>query len=854
MANFAGLVTLIILIPFMGAILNLFLYRNMTERAIGGLGTGAAMFSFVCAATLLAAQTMFNYEGVVVNPPLLDSWIYIPGAGINIPWQFRVDTLSITMMCIITGIGSLIHIYAMGYMHGDSRFGRFFVYLNMFLGFMLILVAGNNYLVTFVGWEGVGLCSFLLIGFWFDKQHGEGWRNGNAARKAFIVNRVGDFGFLMAIFLTFATFGTLDYYKPGEIAPGLHHAAADHSAEGDHSAPAGDSHSAPAGDSHSAPAADSHSAPAGDGHSGDSHGGEHASSGQKGVFVQAQAWLDAGGHMATFGPFTVPLETMLTLITLFMLIGVTGKSAQIPLFVWLPDAMAGPTPVSALIHAATMVTAGIFLVTRSSVFFNAAPLSQFLVTLVGSLTAVMAGFVALGQWDIKKVLAYSTVSQLGFMVAAVGLGGYAAGMFHLITHAFFKALLFLGSGSVIHAVEHGHHHAHADSHGGHDDHGGGHDAHADHGPKFDPQDMRNMGGLWKRMPITFWTYLIGTLALAGIIPFSGFWSKDEILVKALTVGFEKGRIEGYIALALLLLAAGFTAFYMWRQIRLVFLGKPRTEAAAQAPENSLFMTLPLMVLAFLALFGGFLNIPLGLNPSLLLGITFLGAGGVLVYFAMQARGSKSLPVLAVGAGLSVVIGLLCLLGVLVLPLEVLTLWLEHSVSYVTGGTFNLPLAVIATSIALGAMFAANRVYAPEALAEGNQDKLEINPGTRLAFMRANGKLYWDEFYFRFIENPFNKASQWLANVLDWKFWHDHVHNRLIRDNFKRSAEYLANPIDRGAIDAGFMQLGKVVQRLSGRLRGVQTGYVRTYVFSILLGAVMVILIILLPVLRNLIGR
>ncbi|HRE48530.1 MAG TPA: proton-conducting transporter membrane subunit [Aggregatilineales bacterium] len=774
MENFAALVPLIILIPFAGAVINLFLGRYMSERMVGTLASGAAGIAFIIAATMTVAMPNFGYEGVVVTPPILDSWLYIPSAALNIPWQLRVDTLSLTMMLVITGIGTLIHIYAIGYMHGDSRFPRFFVYLNMFLGFMLILVTGNNFLVTFVGWEGVGLCSFLLIGFWFDKKKGEGWRNSNAARKAFIVNRVGDFGFLMAIFLTFWTFGTLDYYKPGEVL----HVAGGHGAE---VAPA----EGTSGDSHS------EAAPAEGGHGEtDSH---NESVTAKGIFGQTEDLLAKGGHIVHFGPFTLPLESVLTIITLFMVLGVTGKSAQIPLFVWLPDAMAGPTPVSALIHAATMVTAGIYLVTRSSVFFHAAPISSAVVTLIGSATALMAGFVALGQWDIKKVLAYSTVSQLGFMVAAVGLGGYAAGMFHLVTHAFFKALLFLGSGSVIHAMEHGHHHAHADDHG----HGSDGEHHEDEA--FDPQDMRNMGGLRKRMPITFWTYLIGTLALAGIFPLSGFWSKDEILGKAFNSGFNDGKVEGFIALGLLLAAAFMTAFYMWRQIRLVFLGKPRTAAAEHAPESVALMTFPLIVLAVLSIFGGLLNIPLGF----------------------------SLPLV---------------------PPEILTLWLEHSVPYTKGLEFNLILAVTATVVAVAAILLADRFYGANPLTEKGKDKLERG-ATRPYFRLANAKLYWDETYFRLIENPYNRLSAWLANKLDWEFWHDRVHNTLIRDTYKRASTFLANPVDRGAIDRGFLRIGEWAGLLGGRLRGFSTGYVRTYIFTFLVGALVVIVLILLPLLR-----
>jgi len=765
MENFASLVPLVILIPFTGSLINLFLGRYLNERMIGTVASGAAGIAFVIAATMTFAMPRFGYEGVVVNPPILDSWLYIPSAALNIPWQLRVDTLSLTMMLVVTGVGTLIHIYAIGYMHGDLRFARFFVYLNLFLGFMLILVTGNNLLVTFVGWEGVGLCSFLLIGFWFDKKHGVGWKNSNAARKAFIVNRVGDFGFLMAIFLTFWTFGTLDYYKPGEHIPGPVH---------------GETVTIEPGAVASS----------------DTHGASTETVTDKGIFGKAEDLLAEGGHIVHFGPFSLSLEAVLTIITLFMILGVTGKSAQIPLFVWLPDAMAGPTPVSALIHAATMVTAGIYLITRNSVFFHAAPLSSAVVTLVGAVTALIAGFIAVGQWDIKRVLAYSTVSQLGFMVAAVGLGGYAAGMFHLVTHAFFKALLFLGSGSVIHAVEHGHHHAHA--HGDHGDQG-----HEEETP-FDPQDMRNMGGLARKMPITFWTYLIGTLALAGIIPLAGFWSKDEILGKAFNGGFNDGKIEGFIALGLLIVAAAFTAFYMWRQIRLVFLGKPRTAAAEHAPENGALMTFPLVVLAVLSVLGGLLNIPLGVNIPLV-------------------------------------------------PNEILTLWLEHSVPYTKGLEFNFLLAVTATVIAVAAIFVADRLYSPEPLTKTGKDKLEAT-GLRAYFRLANAKLYWDETYFRLLENPYNRLSKWLANVVDWDWWHDRFHNNVIRDTFNRLAGFLANPVDRGAIDKAFLRLGDAVAAIGGRLRGLQTGYIRTYVFTMLVGALIVIFLILLPLLRQAVGR
>ena len=372
------------------------------------------------------------------------------------------------MMLLVSGVGTLIHIYAIGYMHEDvrykhqeNRFARFFVFLNLFIAMMMILVAGNSYLMLFVGWEGVGLCSFLLIGFWFemDTLGRPSWANSNAAKKAMIANRVGDFGFLIAAFLMFWYMGSLQFDQvfeaAKEVPPGI-----------------------------------------------------------------------------------------IAAICLFLLIGVTGKSAQIPLYVWLPDAMAGPTPVSALIHAATMVTAGVYLITRSAELYNLVPNVQYIVSLVGAVTALFAATIAVGQYDIKKVLAYSTISQLGFMVAAVGMGAYVAGMFHLITHAFFKALLFLSAGSVLLGVERGHHalaHGHhAEKHGGgkHHKKSSGHkEGHAERTAEseaevFDPGDMRNMGGMRKTMPVTFWVYIIGTLALAGIVPFAGFWSKDEILLDA----------------------------------------------------------------------------------------------------------------------------------------------------------------------------------------------------------------------------------------------------------------------------------------------------------------------------------
>ncbi|MFN2235108.1 MAG: NADH-quinone oxidoreductase subunit L, partial [Anaerolineales bacterium] len=514
--TFFYLVPWIVIFPVIGLLTNIIIGGKLGEKAIGAIASIASGLTFVVA-VLLIISLRSEPEGAVV---FVAEWINI--AELHIEWAFRVDTLSVTMMSVVGGVGTLIHIYAIGYMHEDVRFKndlgryrRFFVFFNLFIAAMMVLVSGDNYMMMFVGWEGVGLCSYLLIGFWYDKDllGRDSFDNAKAGMKAFITNRVGDFGFLMAAFTMFWTFKSVQFDKVFEMAPEI-------------------------------------------------------------------AAENPGAILA---------------ITLFMLLGVAGKSAQIPLFVWLPDAMAGPTPVSALIHAATMVTAGVYLVARSAPLYVEVPQAQTVVTLVGAATALLAATIAVGQYDIKKVLAYSTISQLGFMVAAVGAGAFVAGMFHLVTHAFFKALLFLSAGSVILGIERGHH---AAAHGhGHDN---GHDDHHEE-EVFDPGDMRNMGAMRKRMPITFWVYMVGTLALAGLPPFSGFFSKDEILLDE----FNSNRL-GYVLLAI---AAFLTAFYMGRQVWMVFFGKARHEAAENAQESPLIITVPLMVLAFLSLFGGFLNLP-----------------------------------------------------------------------------------------------------------------------------------------------------------------------------------------------------------------------------------------------------
>jgi NADH-quinone oxidoreductase subunit L len=441
---------------------------------------------------------------------------------------------------------------------------------------------------------------------------------------------------------------------------------------------------------------------------------------------------------------------------------VAGKSAQIPLYVWLPDAMAGPTPVSALIHAATMVTAGVYLITRSAPIYMLSHEAQYIVATVGAVTAVFAASIAVGQYDIKKVLAYSTISQLGFMVAAVGMGAFGAGMFHLITHAFFKALLFLSAGSVILGMERGHHHlAH------------GHQEHAEHDAEvFDPGDMRNMGGLRKRMPVTFWLYLAGTVALAGIPPFAGFWSKDEILADAFK---EFPHIYW-----LLTIAAFLTAFYMGRQIWMVFFGEPRHAVAEHAEESPLIMTAPLMVLAALSVFGGLLNLP----------------------------------------------------GV-----ETLSLWLEHTVKIVPG-EFNPGVALISTGLALIAIFLSWWLYLRKPIETGQPDPLKRLLGP--AFAGMEHKWFVDEAYQFVFVDRYVDLAHFLAQTIDMDFWHDWVHNSVIAKGFVGLTRFLADPVDLGVVDKVSKVLADAVQASANSLRKIQNGFVRSYALSIMLGVVAII--------------
>jgi NADH-quinone oxidoreductase subunit L len=486
--------------------------RHRFAGVVSIVGPGVLMVSFLLAAMIFFAMRAAG-GGAITEPFVQRYFSWMPVGDLQINAAFQLDQLSMMMTLVVTGVGMLIHIFSVGYMQDDPGYPRYFAYLNLFVFSMLLLVLGGNYPILFIGWEGVGVCSYLLIGFWFNEK-----ANADAGKKAFIVNRIGDFGFLIAMFLMFANMGTLDF---------------------------------------------------------------------GGVRAAAES-LPMGG-------------ALVTAICLFLFLGCAGKSAQIPLYVWLPDAMAGPTPVSALIHAATMVTAGVYLIARSSFLFSHAPVAQLVVVLVGALTAVFAASIGLKQWDIKKVLAYSTVSQLGYMFVGVGSGAYVAGLFHLVTHAFFKALLFLGSGSVIYAMHAAYHHTH-----NHDD----------------AQDMRNMGGLRRYMPVTFILMWIATLAIAGIPPLSGFFSKDEILgslfaraehstlASAHLFGVP-GSVWLYISWALGLAAAFMTATYMTRMMLYTFHGPNRTGDAERSylREAPWVMTGPLVVLGALAAFGGWLNLP-----------------------------------------------------------------------------------------------------------------------------------------------------------------------------------------------------------------------------------------------------
>jgi NADH-quinone oxidoreductase subunit L len=516
------LIWLIIALPLAGAVVNLVFGRRIGEPVAGWIAFGT-----VAAAFLIAVEPTLALLRGTAEPSThyLFSWIPVLGVDAELLW----DPLAAVLTAIVTGVGALIHLYSVGYMKGDERFPRFFAYLNLFIASMMILVLAANYAVMFIGWELVGLSSYLLISFWFTKPSAAA-----AGKKAFVVNRIGDWGFLVALMLIFAAFGTFDFEK---------------------------------------------------------------------IFATAGSTLTVG---------------MATAITLLLFVGAAGKSAQIPLYIWLPDAMEGPTPVSALIHAATMVTAGVFMMARSAVLFEMAPVTGGIVATVGVATALLAAVIAIAQTDIKRVLAYSTISQLGYMVLAIGAGAYTAGVFHLATHAFFKALLFLGAGSVIHAMA-------------------------------GEQDMRKMGGLRKKMPITFITMALAWLAISGVFPFSGFWSKDEILIAT----FNNGGLW-YILWAVGMFVALLTAFYMTRLIVLTFMGTPRWSDETHPHESPKSMTIPLIVLALFTTTVGVFNTPFRLTFEHFLEASFehLSHGGETNWGLIVGLASLTMVLVVVGIGLA----------------------------------------------------------------------------------------------------------------------------------------------------------------------------------------------------------
>lgn len=673
-----SLAPLVILFPLLGFVFNLVAGRRISERGAGIVASAAVGLAFVIAILQFVALGL-DPAGATIH---IAEWIVI--GELEVDWALQIDTLSVTMLLMVTGVGGLIHIYAIGYMHDDvrfqgdpSRFPRFFVYFSLFMTAMLILVTGNSYLTMFVGWEGVGLSSYLLISFWYEKGE-KGIGNALAGKKAFIVNRVGDLGFIIAMLITFWFFGTLTFEE---------------------------------------------------------------------VFSEAEAMGAAA-------------VTAATAITLFLFVGAAGKSAQIPLFVWLPDAMAGPTPVSALIHAATMVTAGIYMLVRNAPLLELATVTPNVIAIVGAATALLAASIAVARFDIKRVLAYSTISQLGFMIAAVGIGAYVAAIFHLVAHAFFKALLFLSAGSVIQGVEHGHHHA--DS------------AEED----FNPNDMRVMGGLRTRMKVTFWVYLIGALALAGIPPLAGFFSKDEILADA-------SRVNPAVYWVLVL-AAFLTAFYMGRQVLMVFFGKPRSKAAEATKESPATMVAPLVALAVLAVGGGLINAP------------------------------RLLP---------------------------LTRFLQKTLADIEEPEFIAAIAILTTLLAVVSIGLAWLLYGRRPIKSRAPDPLQSRLGP--VWIAIRHRWWVDEFYDWLIVRRYVSLARWLAEVADERFLHDWVHDRVIALGYVRATHWLASVLDLRFIDRGFDGLGALTRRGASGLGVLQTGYVRNYAAAVFIGLVLVVSYLLL---------
>ncbi|NNF58727.1 MAG: NADH-quinone oxidoreductase subunit L [Rhodothermaceae bacterium] len=706
-----ALVQLILLLPLFGAAINGMMglfwpeWRSK-EKLIGGLALLAVAIPFgATAALFFGFHVDHNLAEGSLPGEVVRYFTWLKAGDLHVDFAYRTDQLSLLMTMIVTGIGSLIHLYSIGYMHGDKGYWRFFPYLNLFIFAMLNLVLAENLVVLFLGWEGVGLCSYLLIGFWYTDL-----KNSAAANKAFIVNRIGDFAFLLAMFIIFKT----------------------------------------------------------------------VTDAQAGPFGLDFATILAPETIALFNGSTG------LWVALLLFIGATGKSAQIPLFVWLPDAMAGPTPVSALIHAATMVTSGLYLLARMSAFVLEQPIAMAIIAVVGALTAIMAATIAITQNDIKRVLAYSTVSQLGYMFLAAGVGAYFVAIFHVMTHAFFKACLFLGSGSVIHSM---HHVEHELEHKGIiPSHHGGPDTPLDseaaqntlrHNPlpydgPFDAQDMRTMGGLRKYMPTTAITFLISTLAIAGIPPLAGFFSKDEILFFAFKSGMS-GSAVGMAVWIVGLITALLTAIYMTRAYLLTFEGKPRWPAAMDVKphESPWTMTVPLIVLAFFAAIGGFF----GLAPVV-----------------AELFGTES--------------------------------WIHHWL----GAEYDGPVAEATFS------------YKPSHAVEW----LLLGVGSLIAIGGVSIAWFWFRFGARGLDadRRLFKMMGWLYTPASRKYGWDEFYNATFVRAVVDGARKVFAPFDKNVVDGAVTGLARSVRGASGVLRGIQTGGVQTYAAAVVFGVVVVVALLM----------
>ncbi len=643
--------------PAVGFIINGLMGRRIPRRLVGLIGCSAIGLSFLVSVLL--------FVELIQLPPAdrhheVEIFEWVVSGSFRTVIGYQLDPLSILMALVVSGVSFFIHIYSIGYMHGDPGYPRYFTYLNLFVFMMLNLVLANNFLLMFVGWEGVGLCSYLLIGFWFEKDSAS-----NAGKKAFVVNRVGDFGFLLGIFLIFTSLGTLDFTEVFQKAPSLD-------------------------------------------------------------------------------------TSLVTIIAILLFIGATGKSAQLPLYVWLPDAMEGPTPVSSLIHAATMVTAGVYMIARCNVLYSMAPVALTIVAAIGVATAIYAASIGLTQNDIKRVLAYSTISQLGYMFLGVGVGAYSAGMFHLMTHAFFKGLLFLGAGSVMHAMS-------------------------------GELDMRKMGGLRNKIPVTFWTFVPATLAIAGIPGFSGFFSKDEILWKAYS------SPHGHPLLwAVGVVAAGMTAFYMFRLLFMTFFGQCRApeEVKKHIHESPRVMTIPLGVLSVLSILGGYVGIP---------HVFWGGFNKIGEFLAPVVGGHGEVP--AGHAEFS--------LQKLAHAAEGVGVGVAHGVP---SASMELILMGISVIIALIGIF--------------------------IAYV----------FYIKRPELPSLLAAKrkTLYTILVNKYFVDEIYGVSFVDSLKGLGTGLWRGFDDQVIDGTVNGVARMIMGFGGILRKIQTGFVQSYAFGMMIGGVIII--------------